>query len=135
MSHQDPLETRPDILSNEYLMRPKDVEQAQAQLMEMAKEEEFRRKLSATFSNDDGFEVLEWILEALRMHQTAFTGNAYTNYNCALKDFAGMLHDLVLHSNPILAFRLVKSRYERSRYQELDMRAQLEKLIEEEKYK
>lgn len=135
MSHQDPLANETNILSNEYLMRPKDVEEAQAKLMEMGKEEEFRRKLSSTFSSPDGFEVLEWLLEAMRLHHTAFTGNAYTNYNCALKDFAGMLHDLVVHSNPVLAFRLIKSRYERSRYVDLDVRAQLEKLIEEEKYK
>ena len=133
MSHKDPLEDREDgLFSDQYLMQPKAVEEAMNKLREMASEQDFRRKLSATFSSDDGIEVLEWMLESLRVHATAFTGNAYTNYNCALKDFGGMLYDLVLHANPILACRLTKRRYERSRRADLDVQARLESFIKKE---
>jgi hypothetical protein len=136
MSHQDPLaEQSTDLYSQEYLMRPKDVEEAQRKLMAMSQEVEFRKKLAETFGTKHGFEVLEWLLETMRLHQTAFTGNAYTNYNCALKDFAGMLHDLVVHANPVLAYRLIKARYERSRNTDLEVVRRLEEIIKEETYK
>jgi len=136
MSHVDPLADREvDLFSNEYLMKPRAVEEAMKKLREMGDEQDFRRKISETFSSKAGLDVLEWLLESLRIHATAFTGNAYTNYNCALKDFAGELHDLVLHANPILAFRLTKRRYIRSRNADLDVQARLESFIQEEETK
>lgn len=130
MQHDDPLADK--AFGHQYELAPKAAEQAQRRLLEIAQEVEFRKKLSSTFGTEQGLDVLEWMLEAMRLHATAFTGNAYTNYNCALKDFAGQLFDLVMHANPVLACRLIQRRFERGNAERVETQKQLEEAIRQE---
>lgn len=132
MSYDDPLDGRNGNLPDGYLLQPREVQKAYEELLEISQSVEFRKKFSETFSTAYGTEVLEWLLAALRFDMTAFTGNAYTNYNCALKDFGGMLFNMVIEANPELASTLLMRKHDAMVRAQRDRMAKLEKRIKEE---
>lgn len=132
MSFDDPLDGRADGLPNDYLLQPREVQKAYEELLAISESVEFRKKFSDVFSSKHGIEVLEWLLAALRFDMTAFTGNAYTNYYCALKDFGGMLFNMVIEANPELAGKMLTRKHEAMVRHQNSRQAQLEQRIREE---